>query len=55
VRQYNEERLHAGLGYLTPAEYYRGDPTARRAERTAKLEKAQQERQRINEQRRKAA
>lgn len=55
VRQYNEERLHAGLGYLTPAEYYRGDPTARRAERTAKLEKAQQERQRINEERRKAA
>jgi transposase InsO family protein len=55
VRHYNEERLHAGLGYLTPAEYYRGDPAARRAERTAKLEKAQQERQRINEERRKAA
>lgn len=51
VQQYNEERLHAGLGYLTPAEYYRGDPTARRAERQAKLEKAQQERQRINDDR----
>ena len=55
VRHYNEERLHAGLGYLTPAEYYRGDPSARRAERQAKLEKAQQERQRINDERRKAA
>src|SRR5262249_12077288 len=30
VRHYNEARLHAGLGYLPPAEYYRGDPAARR-------------------------
>ena len=33
VRHYKDERLHAGLGYLTPATYYRGDPAARRAER----------------------
>lgn len=55
VRHYNEERLHAGLGDPTPAEYYRGDPAARRAERAAKLEQAQQKRQRINEERLKAA
>jgi transposase InsO family protein len=48
VRHYNEERLHAGLGYLTPAEYYRGNPEARIAERQRKLAEAQVERQRIN-------
>jgi putative transposase len=55
VRHYNDERLHAGLGYLTPATYYRGDPAARQAEREAKLAQAQQERQRINGERLKAA
>lgn len=51
VRHYNDERLHAGLGYLTPAEYYRGNPAARHAEREMKLEKAQRDRQRINAER----
>lgn len=51
VRHYNEERLHAALGYLPPAEYYRGNPEARQAERHAKLEKARKERQRINQER----
>lgn len=51
VRHYNEERLHAGLGYLPPAEFYRGNPPARRAEREAKLEQARQHRQRVNTER----
>jgi hypothetical protein len=41
--------LHAGLGYLTPAEYYRGDPTARRAEREAKLSAGRERRRTINQ------
>ena len=55
VRHYHAERLHAGLHYLTPAEFYRGDPGARLGERRAKLENAKRERQRINEERLKTA
>ena len=51
VRHYNEARLHAGLGYLPPAEYYRGDPAARRRERQAKLQRGRAERRRLNRER----
>jgi transposase InsO family protein len=51
VAHYNETRLHAGLGYLPPAEYYRGDPAARRRERAAKLARGQAERRRRNRER----
>jgi putative transposase len=51
VRHYNETRLHAGLGYLPPAEYYRGDPAARRRERQTKLERGRAERRRQNRER----
>jgi transposase InsO family protein len=50
VRHYNEERLHASLQYLPPAEYYAGDPAARIAERTSKLAEARQRRETINRQ-----
>ena len=55
VRHYNETRLHAGLGYLPPAEYYRGDPAARRRERGVKLEHGRAERRRRNRERLAAA
>lgn len=55
VRAYNETRLHAGLGYLPPAEYYRGDPAARRRERQTKLERGRAERRRQNRERLTAA
>ncbi len=51
VRHYNDTRLHAGLGYLPPAEYYRGDPAARRRERQAKLARGRAERRRRNRER----
>ena len=51
VRHYNEERLHAALGYLPPAEYYAGDPETRREERRKKLEEARKRREAINHQR----
>jgi hypothetical protein len=51
VKHYNEKRLHAGLDYLRPAEYYRGDPEARHSERKAKLASAREERKRINRER----
>jgi putative transposase len=49
VEHYNENRLHAGLGYLPPAEYYTGDPERRFSERQAKLERGRQERKRRNQ------
>jgi putative transposase len=51
IAHYNEHRLHAGIGYLAPAEYYRGDPAARQAERQDKLARAREARRRGNQER----
>jgi len=48
VEHYNEQRLHAGLGYIQPAEYYQGDPAGRKAERKRKLAEARRNRRREN-------
>jgi transposase InsO family protein len=48
---YNTERLHAALDYLPPAEYWQGDPEARKQERRQKLERGRERRANINRQR----
>jgi len=48
VRRYNEQRLHSALGFLTPADYYRGNPNERYAARRAKLAQARHQRKEKN-------
>ena len=51
VEHYNEARLHAGISYLPPAEYYRGEPERRKAERLDKLMQGRRHRERVNSER----
>jgi hypothetical protein len=51
VEFYNTRRLHAGLKYLAPAEYWQADPQARFEERNQKLEQARERRETIKRKR----
>ena len=48
VKWYNFERRHSSLQYLTPAQYYRGNPVEQLNIRKAKLERARQLRKEKN-------
>ena len=51
MKYYNEERLHATLGYMTPATWHRGHPNQVRDERARRIAAARAHRKAINQQR----
>jgi transposase InsO family protein len=51
IQQYNEERLHATLGYMTPATWHRGQPNEVRDERARRIAAARAHRRMTNQQR----
>lgn len=51
VTEYNENRLHASLQYLTPADYFCGEPAMRLNARREKLERGRRQREAANRER----
>ena len=50
IEYYNNERLHAGIRYLRPKDYYYGEPDKLIAQREEKLSQARERRKEINNQ-----
>ena len=48
IEHYNQCRLHSALGFLRPADYYRGDPERLHQARRLKLSQARHRRKQIN-------
>jgi transposase InsO family protein len=51
ITHYNDERLHAGLGYMAPAIWHRGNPEQVRERRAGQIAAARARRKMINQQR----
>jgi transposase InsO family protein len=47
VDHYNNRRLHAGLQYLRPVDYYRGEPEVLLRERQRKMAEASKHRKEV--------
>jgi transposase InsO family protein len=51
IHHYNDERLHAALGYMAPAIWHRGRPDEVREERARRIAAARAQRKQTNQQR----